>query len=237
MVKNFGMNLPQLDLTWANLFSPSCEYINLWQQQQQQQWETCVISNTQICSSCLPQFDSIWRWQHATCQQQQQSKKKVTEHITCLWLISHVPCTDLLSPSLPSTVAVPLLTPSNCRCLPPSSSLAQMLSNRIRNTRRYMTNLPSCTRVSQCVCVCDWVCDSEHDCELAYTPLHTWVGTVGQKTKVNYELKLEKSFAKKKSFIKRLINSKDATTWKKSYSGQCARKRDTLVHYRVPFKS
>lgn len=168
-MKNFGTNLPQLDLTWANLFGPSCEYINLWQQQQ---WETCVISNTQICSSCLPQFDSIWRWQHATCQQQQSNKKSYRTHNLLMtyksravhWLA--LPLTPSLSPSI-SLLSAPSL---KC-CQTASETLDEHLPH---------TWLTCQAAHSMWLYVC--VCECDCDCELAYTPLHTWVGTVAEKS-------------------------------------------------------
>lgn len=168
-MKNFGTNLPQLDLTWANLFGPSCEYINLWQQQQ---WERRAsfptLKSVQVVCHNLIQFGAD-NMQHAS---NNSSNKKVTEHITCLWLISHVPCTDLLAPSLPPCLPLSLLSPPSLKCCQTAS---ETLDEHLPHT--WLT----CQAAhSMCVYMC--VCECDCDCELAYTPLHTWVGTVAEKS-------------------------------------------------------
>lgn len=62
----------QLGLTWLGqkLIWPQLRIPYIIYQQQR---ETCVISNTQICSSCLPQFDSIWL---TTCNMATKTTKK-----------------------------------------------------------------------------------------------------------------------------------------------------------------
>lgn len=74
---------------------------------------TCGSNNSErdVChfqhSNLFKLFATIWfNLALTTCNMpaattKTRATKKVTEHITCLWLISHVPCTDLLSPSLP----------------------------------------------------------------------------------------------------------------------------------------
>lgn len=125
-------------------------------------------------------------------------KSRAVHSLTCspphslrLWLS--------LSPSLPSTVPVSLLSPPSLKCCQTAS---ETLDEHLPHT--WLTCQAAHEFHSVCACVCKCVCDCEHDCELAYTPLHTWVGTVGQKTKVNYDIKLEKSFAKQKVIYQKI---------------------------------
>lgn len=208
-MKNFGTNLPQLDLTWANLFGgPSCEYINLWQHQhQQQQWERRAsfptLKSVQVVCHNLIQFgaDNMQHASNNNNNKNKSNKKSYRAHNLLMtyksravhWLAR--PLTPSLS--LPLSLSV--------------SSLAQMLSNRIRNTRRafaaYMTNLPSCTQyVSVYVCVWVWVWLRAR----LHAAAHLSRDSCREKLNELRVSNWKKVLKNRKSFISRLINRKEA---------------------------
>lgn len=181
-MKNFGTNLPQLDLTWANLFGgPSCEYINLWQHQQQhqqqQQWERRAsfptLKSVQVVCHNLIQFGAD-NMQHASNNNNNKNKSNKKSYWAHNLLMTYKSrAVHWLALPLTPSLSLSLSPPSLKCCQTASETLDEHLPHTWLTCQAAHSMW-----VSMCVCECECDCD----CELAYTPLHTWVGTVAEKS-------------------------------------------------------